>query len=141
MIKSTADGYMYITKIGNQTFEMCFDEIDYNEKTNTVYWNVSMICYSKRKEKDMYLSDETGMTKMTGKNPMATIAHAVKAFNLLEDKIYFEADNVNNVILVGWLDSKRRDVYARYLLKHGYSYGVYEGKKHLMKKIAQKDFD
>jgi hypothetical protein len=42
--------------------------------------------------------------------------------------------NFKEYLMIGWSDSRRRDIYKR-LEKEGFQFGTYEGKKVLMKKL------
>ena len=117
-------------KIDNQILHMAFEQ--YESSLDTVYFNIYMTLYSKRK--DIIKNEE--YVKSTGKNPMKTIVLARRAFDLLENECIrgFSRD-YNVVISCWWLDNKRQKVYERILTKKGYKFGFIDGQKVLFKKI------
>lgn len=118
--------YYIKEKIDNQTFEMGFEWID--ETEDTVYYNVFMSLYNKRKHK--YYNEDAHLS--TGLNPFKTIYIAQKAFNLLE-KWVVASHHRRVIVLVHWTNSKRREVYHKFLSKRGYEYMMFENCKYIGK--------
>lgn len=122
------DEYYITVPFENQTFYMAFQE-EYRT-LDTVYFNVQMALFDKRKE----IHDEE--IKTTGKlNPIRTFQTATKVFKLLEETCYREFNGLNVVIYIRWADNRRRDIYYKYLSRLGYRYGRdYNNEKCLFKK-------
>lgn len=66
------------TPIGNQTLHMEFGVSDWT--MDTIWFNVYMTLYNKKKQ----IKSNENHVKMTGANPMETVAAALKAFKELE---------------------------------------------------------
>ena len=126
--------YIATEHIGTQTMKMEIMEIDYNEKRKIVYYNISVCVYNKRKHYDRNFNE----VRITGLNPIATVATGIQLYKALE-KIVCD-DYVNNdwniYFLVHWEDNRRRRTYERLLTRYGYKMDVYNGKKMLIKKIT-----
>lgn len=123
--------YYINTPIENQTLHMAFEMDDWT--MDTVWFNVYMTLYNKRKQID----ENENKVKITGNNPMQTVAAAIKAFKILERATLFGFnDRYNVVIHCHWLDNRRRDAYYRFLSKRGYQYGkdANDGSKWIFKK-------
>lgn len=123
--------FIYQNQIDNQTFEMSMR--CYKRTSDSMYFYVSLEVYNKRKQREANEDKKL----ITGLNPHATITEARKAFHLLENNV-LDAYNkyYNIIILVGWTDNKRRDIYYRYLSRYGYDYKLI-GSKVLMKKYKK----
>lgn len=124
--------FTYQTQINNQTFEMSMRCC--KRTSDSMYYDVSLEVYNKRKQR----ATNEDKKLITGLNPHATITEARKAFHLLENNVLDVYNkHYNIIILVGWTDNKRRDIYHRYLSRYGYSYNTFFGSKVLMKKYEK----
>lgn len=103
-----------------QTLELMFKCLE--EHKGTLYYNISLSVYSKRKHADKNEDEK----KITGKNPLETALVGRRAFREVEEYIISEcmAKGFNVVFEVFWTDSRRRDAYYRVLSKYGYHYGM-----------------
>lgn len=126
------DGYYKVKeKLSNgQTLEMRFDACNDNTDEAINYW-VSLSIYNKRKH--MSINEEK--KKSTGTNPIESILVAIKAFNMLEQRVIADAQayNENINIIVGWVDNRRRDAYNKVLSRKGFTFGTYNNFKVLRK--------
>lgn len=116
-----------------QTFYMELSLYDYNSDTN--FWNICIEVYSKRKHFD----DNMNHKNITSKAPMESVKLALKAFPLLEAECIECFRDFNNVIFCTWLDTRRRDIYYKYLKKRGYDFGTLDNFKCIMKKFEKKN--
>lgn len=121
--------YYIKEKIYNQTMIMQFEECD--RSLDMVYYNVVLGVYNKRK----HAQKNEDNAIVTGKYPFETVAKAVRAFNLLEQEIIKENKFYNRkiMIMISWVDNRRRDTYYKYLSKRGYKYEVVDGQKFICK--------
>lgn len=121
--------YYIKEKIHNQTMIMQFEECD--RSLDMIYYNVVLGVYNKRKhaQKNEYNAI------VTGKYPFETVANAVRAFNLLEQEVIKENKFYDKkvMIMISWVDNRRRDIYYKYLSKRGYKYEVVDGQKFICK--------
>lgn len=122
---SKNETYYVKEKIGNQSYKMGFQKID--KSLDTTYYNVFLAVYSKRK----HAAKNEENCLMTGKNPIATIAFARKAFESLEQKIIDQ--KVRASVSVWGSDSIRRRIYEKYLIPKGYQYNTVGGLRCLQK--------
>lgn len=121
--------YYIKEKIHNQTMIMQFEECD--RSFDMIYYNVVLGVYNKRK----HAQKNEDNAIVTGKYPFETVANAVKAFNLLEQEVIKENKFYNRkiMIMISWVDNRRRDIYYKYLSKRGYKYEVVDGQKFICK--------
>lgn len=121
--------YYIKEKIHNQTMIMQFEECD--RSLDMTYYNVVLGVYNKRK----HAQKNEDNAIVTGKYPFETVAKAVKAFNLLEQEVIKENKFYNRkiMIIISWVDNRRRDIYYKYLSKRGYKYEVVDGQKFICK--------
>ena len=128
-------GYIVKEKMSNgQTFYMAFEDLE--ETEDTIYWNICLSVYSKRK----HIEINENEVRITGKNPMESVVMALKAFKILEETILKRYPFHTNIIYCTWVDNRRRNAYYKFLSKKGYEYGRLEGKKVIMKVFPpQKD--
>jgi hypothetical protein len=112
------ESYFIKEKIDNQTFFMEFQI--YDETDDTIYINICMGIYNKRK----HVERNENEVRMTGLNPMKSVATAIRAFNLLEKEILKRRTSKRKHISCGWVDNRRRDAYYKFLSKRGYQYGT-----------------
>lgn len=121
--------YYIKEKIHNQTMIMQFEECD--RSLDMVYYNVVLGVYNKRK----HAQKNEDNAIVTGKYPFETVANAVRAFNLLEQEVIKENKFYDKkvMIMISWVDNRRRDIYYKYLLKRGYKYEVVDGQKFICK--------
>lgn len=121
--------YYIKEKIYNQTMIMQFEECD--RSLDMVYYNVVLGVYNKRK----HAQKNEDNAIVTGKYPFETVAKSVRAFNLLEQEIIKENKFYNRkiMIMISWVDNRRRDTYYKYLSKRGYKYEVVDGQKFICK--------
>lgn len=121
--------YYIKEKIHNQTMIMQFEECD--RSLDMTYYNVVLGVYNKRK----HAQKNEDNAIITGKYPFETVAKAVKAFNLLEQEVIKENKFYNKkiMIMISWVDNRRRDIYYKYLSKRGYKYEVVDGHKFICK--------
>lgn len=120
-----------------QTFYMELGAYDWTE--DSIYINIYVTVYNKRKHKDKILNDKT----ITGTSPFESAFLAMKAFPELESAAFakwFRAGYDNVIITTTWVDNRRRDVYAKYLTKRGYQFGIIEGEKCLYKKLTKEEY-
>lgn len=116
------DGYdIYYIKerIGNQTFFIEFEDCGTSNDNTTIYWNIGLGVYSKRK----HIDRNEDLVLSTGKNPWATYKVGLKAFKILEQEILTTYPDYSNYICCFWTDNRRREVYYKILSKFGYDYG------------------
>ena len=121
--------YYIKEKIHNQTMVMKFEECD--RTLDVTYYNVVLGVYNKRK----HAQKNEDNAIVTGKYPFETVAKAVRAFNLLEQEVIKENKFYNRkiMIMISWVDNRRRDIYYKYLSKRGYKYEVVDGQKFICK--------
>lgn len=121
--------YYIKEKIHNQTMIMQFEECD--RSFDMIYYNVVLGVYNKRK----HAQKNEDSAIVTGKYPFETVAKAVRAFNLLEQVVIKENKFYNKkiMIMISWVDNRRRDIYYKYLSKRGYKYEVVDGQKFICK--------
>lgn len=121
--------YYIKEKIHNQTMIMQFEECD--RSLDMVYYNVVLGVYNKRK----HAQKNEDNAIVTGKYPFETVANAVRAFNLLEQEVIKENKFYDKkvMIMISWVDNRRRDIYYKYLSKRGYKYEVVDGQKFICK--------
>ena len=121
--------YYIKEKIHNQTMIMQFEECD--RSLDMIYYNVVLGVYNKRK----HAQKNEDNAIVTGKYPFETVAKAVRAFNLLEQEVIKENKFYNRkiMIMISWVDNRRRDIYYKYLSKSGYKYEVVDGHKFICK--------
>lgn len=120
--------YFVKEKIHNQTFVLKFEE--YERTLGCITFNVVLGVYNKRKHATL---NENNVI-LTGEHPFETVGKTIRAFKLLEEEIA-DLPCPKKKITVNWTDNKRRDVYAKYLLKHGYVFDKCDGTKCLTKII------
>lgn len=111
------DEYYIKEKIDNQTFYMAFQQW---VNKDTIYYNVYMTLYTKRK----HIDKNESAVLITGKNPFKTVVTARKAFNTLERNVvrYNSSFGLKTCIYTTWLDTKRKNAYYKVLHKKGYRY-------------------
>lgn len=128
-------GEVYIKhKLPNgQTIEMNFSEYIYTPDVKS--WWVSLSVYSKRKHKDR----NENLVLTTGKNPWANISTIRDMFDTLEDYIV-NGSNQTQLIVISWVDNRRRNAYYKYLSRKGYNYMMYYGFK-VIGKLFKKGHD
>nr|DAJ50685.1 MAG TPA: hypothetical protein [Caudoviricetes sp.] len=121
--------YYIKEKIHNQTMIMQFEECD--RSLDMIYYNVVLGVYNKRK----HAQKNEDNAIVTGKYPFETASKAVRAFNLLEQEVIKENKFYNRkiMIMISWVDNRRRDIYYKYLSKRGYKYEVVDGQKFICK--------
>ena len=121
--------YYIKEKIHNQTMIIQFEECD--RSLDMTYYNVVLGVYNKRK----HAQKNEDNAIVTGKYSFETVAKAVRAFNLLEQEVIKENKFYNRkiMIMISWVDNRRRDIYYKYLSKRGYKYEVVDGKKFICK--------
>lgn len=121
--------YYIKEKIQNQTMIMEFEECD--RTADTIYYNVVLGIYNKRKDK----RNNENNAVITGQYPFETVAKAIKAFNLLEQEVVEQGNFYNRkiMIMISWVDNRRRDTYYKYLSKRGYKYEIVDGQKFICK--------
>lgn len=131
---SSEEKYYIKHKMSNgQTIYMEFSRYD---KTNdTQYWNVALAVYSKRKHA---VANENNIVT-TGKSPFETFILARKMFLKIENEILtsHNGHTMNNIIIVHWVDNRRRDAYYRVLKKYGYQFGIIGGYKVIYKRYEK----
>ena len=121
--------YYIKEKIHNQTMIMQFEECD--RSLDMIYYNVVLGVYNKRK----HAQKNEDNAIVTGKYPFETVSKAVRAFNLLEQEVIKENKFYNKkiMIMISWVDNRRRDIYYKYLSKRDYKYEVVDGQKFICK--------
>jgi len=121
--------YYIKEKIHNQTMVMQLEECD--RSLDMTYYNVVLGVYNKRK----HAQKNEDNAIVTGKYPFETVTKAVRAFNLLEQEVIKENKFYNRkiMIMISWVDNRRRDIYYKYLSKRGYKYEVVDGQKFICK--------
>lgn len=121
--------YYIKEKIHNQTMIMQFEECD--RSADTIYYNVVLGIYNKRKDK----RNNENNAVITGQYPFETVAKAIRAFNLLEQEVVEHGNFYNRriMIMISWVDNRRRDIYYKYLSKRGYKYEIVDGQKFICK--------
>lgn len=121
--------YYIKEKIHNQTMIMQFEECD--RSLDMVYYNVVLGVYNKRK----HAQKNEDNAIITGKYPFETVAKAARAFNFLEQEVIKENKFYDKkiMIMISWVDNRRRDIYYKYLSKRGYKYKTVDGQKFICK--------
>lgn len=123
--------YYIKEKLQNQTMIMEFEECD--RSLDTVYYNVVLGVYNKRKHAQA--NEDNAI--VTGKYPFETVAKAMRAFNILEQEVIGQNSFYNNqkkiMIMISWVDNRRRDIYYKYLSRRGYKYEIVDGQKFICK--------
>lgn len=121
--------YYIKEKIYNQTMIIQLEECD--RSLDMVYYNVVLGVYNKRK----HAQKNEDNAIITGKYPFETVAKAARAFNLLEQEVIKENKFYNKkiMIMISWVDNRRRDIYYKYLSKRGYKYEIVDGQKFICK--------
>lgn len=121
--------YYVKEKIHNQTMIMQFEE--YDRSLDMVYYNVVLGVYNKRK----HAQKNEDNAIITGKYPFETVAKAAMVFNLLEQEVIKENKFYDKkiMIMISWVDNRRRDIYYKYLSKRGYKYEIVDGQKFICK--------
>lgn len=121
----------------NQTIIMSFE--NYDNSYDTDYWNIALCVVNKRKHIDRVFDN----CEITGEDPFATVRIARDMFTALESQIIQDANiyRTKQHVSCTWLDTKRRDVYAHFLKRRGYQYGMFDGKKVLYKVYKGSDVD
>ena len=126
------DEYYINIPIDNQTLHMSFWLDDWTDRS--VHLGVYLQVYTKRKR----IVQEEGSFAITGKNPLATVIYARKAFEALErESLKGYNKNYDVIIFIRWTNNLRRNIYERFLLPRGYRYGVLNNQKVLMKKLKK----
>ena len=116
--------------VGTQTLKMQIfaDSITFK----TIHWYVSMCLYSKRKQID----NNFDFIKTTGKNTgLSALVNAKNSLVWFESYIKEHYCDYNNVMVVQWLDNRRKKIYTHNLKDIGYAKGMYQHKEALLKKI------
>lgn len=121
--------YYIKEKIHNQTMIMQLEECD--RTLDMVYYNVVLGVYNKRK----HAQKNEDNAIITGKYPFETVAKVTRAFNLLEQEVIKENKFYDKkiMIMISWVDNRRRDIYYKYLSKRGYKYEIVDGQKFICK--------
>jgi len=121
----------------NQTIIMSFE--NYDNSYDTDYWNIALCVVNKRKHIDHVFDN----CEITGGDPVATVRIARDMFSSLENQIIQDIDlyGTKQHVSCTWLDAKRRNVYAHFLKRRGYQYGMFDGKKVLYKVYKGSDVD
>lgn len=123
------DEYYVNIPIDNQTLHMSFWLDDWTDRS--VHLGVYLQVYTKRKR----IVQEEGSFAITGKNPLATVIYARKAFEALErESLKGYNEDYDIIIFIHWTNNLRRNIYERFLLPRGYRYGILNNQKVLMKK-------
>ena len=140
LIKCYSRDYIIDYPIENQTLHLAFEyyEPDTIIKSDTIYFNVWLNLYNKRK--DMIRNEQLHIS--TGLNPFKTVLIARKCFIALEEKVLETYQSKYNVVIYcHWVDNRRRDAYYRVLSKRGYQYGrvPFESNKVILKKFKCKN--
>lgn len=132
------DDWDYICEIpaGDQIVRMGFEA--YNFTLDTIHYNINLVVYTKRKK--MY--EHFDHKDITGLRPHATIVAMRQAFEALLDhclRDYLEYYN----ILIGcyWLDTRRRNMYYRFLSRYGFRYGRVDGQRLIFRKYKKGEYN
>ena len=130
------DEYAYVIKeklSNRQTVFIMFQELEESNST-IIYYNVALGIYNKRKHIDRNEDEK----RITGTASWSNAIKIIKMFDKIEQYVVEENKyrGFGTIILVHWVDNRRRDAYYSVLKKRGYSYGMAFGKKHLIKKIS-----
>ena len=134
-IQWNKEEYAYIAKeklSNGQTLFMMFQEME-DTKLNYRNYNVVVGVYTKRKSAGY--NEENAL--ITGHSPWESAIKGIRMFDEMEkyviQDIQDEGKGIN--IYVHWVSNRRRDAYYKVLSKRGYSYCMFEGIKHLVKRI------
>ena len=101
---------------------------------DTIYYNVVMRVTTKRSDYQKIFDN----VQITGSNPLETVAVMRSSFHAIEKEILLNfLEYYNVVITIGWLDAQRRNLYERYLSRHGYRYGTIHNELRLIKKYKK----
>ena len=127
--------YAYIAKeklSNGQTLFMMFQELE-DTKLDYLNYNVVVGVYTKRKSAGY--NEENAL--ITGHSPWESAIKGIKMFDEMEKHVIQEAQEEGKGIniYVHWVNNRRRDAYYKVLSKRGYSYCMFEGIKHLVKRI------
>ena len=126
--------YKSVERIGRQTVELYLQCQNDDPLDDTLYFNIYLTLYSKRKHVD----NNEDAAKVTGKDAIKTFLVVRRMFRDIVNKCLAEfQENYNIVIYCWWLDARRRDAYYRYLKTLGFDWGFYDGHKVIMKKFQR----
>nr|DAI07963.1 MAG TPA: hypothetical protein [Caudoviricetes sp.] len=123
--------YRVKSKVGNQTFELIFDNLSYMSYDKRRTYNITLVVYNKRKNSMKNLLGN----ELTGRNPLAFVVKIRKAFEMIERELLEDCEQLGKECLVTcyWTDNRRRNAYMKYLLPKGYKIGKIDNEKCLYK--------
>jgi hypothetical protein len=120
-------------KIDGQTIKVEFQGY-LNNTQESYYWGIALVIYNKRKHESRNYAEKL----ITGKS-LKGLMFAREAIIEFEKFIVKQIPEGKHMIYTGWADNRRRDLYARSLLRLGYKYGMLtfdgETNKYLFKKL------
>ena len=123
--------YEATERIGRQTVKLYLQLQDCEPEDDTLYFNVYLTLYSKRK----HICNNEDAEKITGKDALKTFVVVRRMFNdivyqCLEDFLF----SYNIVIYCHWLDNRRRDAYYKFLKTLDFKYGTVENTKVILRR-------
>lgn len=124
------NNYFHKFKIDNQTVYIEFNE-ECDKKYKKFYYNIYLIIYNKRKNKNKLFLKSTGEIGLRG------LIYARKCVKYFENFILSRWNNidVNCYMVCRWDNIKRKNVYIYGLKKMGYKISKLDNRKILIKKI------
>ena len=123
------NGYFEKQKLGTQEI-MIYAQCFKSGKINKYY--IGAVVSTKRKKIEQHFVNN----EVTGKSGIKTLIEIRKS--ILDLELFLKEKNKQNFeIIINWTDNRRRDVYIYGLNDYGYNLDVRNGKKCLLKKIAQ----
>lgn len=120
------DIYYIKKKIGKQTAVLEFQH-EYDSH-DTSYFNVFLSIHTKRKTIDNNLATK----KLTGLNPIEDIVAIKRMFEKLLN-YFLEHEHYRVALCVRWIDTRRKNVYTRYLAKYGFKMTKFDNSECLMR--------
>ena len=130
--------YTVKEKIGTQSIVMKAQLDDNYEEDDTLYFNIALAVYSKRKHMDR----NEGNVLITGKNPLKTFVVARRMFEELQSTVLDDFLNQANIVIYAhWVDSRRRDTYYKALKRYGYDWGQVQKRKVILRRFDKGDYE
>jgi uncharacterized protein with PIN domain len=130
--------YSVKEKIGTQSIVMKAQLDDNYEEDDTLYFNIALAVYSKRK----HMNRNEDNVLITGKNPLETFVVARRMFEELQSAVLDSFLNQANIVIyVHWVDSRRRDTYYKALKRYGYDWGRVQKRKAILRRFDKGDYE
>ena len=108
-------------------------EVTVEDKIKSLRFWIAVSSGKKRKELDIF--EDKKNKSLGGLKALFWIKKAVLHFPTFYHKGWM-TDNTRMYICITWADSRRRDIYEKFLEKDGFSFMNIDGKKTLVKEIS-----